>query len=245
MKVIIFIIVAICIFVLYYNSYNLKIVKNKFDAFDYCKETFDYKNPQFVKPNLLITPGESKYIMELARPNLSKSTLKHDRKVNTSIRSSETWFVPYEDPVANKIINRTVNYLRKNEGLNITPENCEKIQVVRYKPGDKYIPHHDNCVPNATDDCTKSKLKGGRRIVTVLLGLNEQGVDYKGGYTSFPNIGVKYRLPHNGGLMFYTQDRQMNKHHEFAKHGGDVVTNGEKWIANVWIHESNARNPNQ
>lgn len=215
---------------------ELRVVANQSEANKHCKKSPTYQNPQYIDPNILVKPEESKYIMDVARPQLKDSTLIGKTKINHQTRSSKSWFMPSDDKVARRVIGRVLEWLRTHEGLHISPEQCERLQVVRYTQGQKYKPHHDNCV-SSKEVCDNFKKNGGDRIITVILGLNEQGTDYTGGHTSFPKLGVKYRLPPTGGLMFYSMNKEGTKSHPFSLHGGESIHSGEKWIANIWIRE--------
>ena len=74
----------------------------------------------------------------------------------------------------------------------------------------------------------------GPRYITFIIYLND---DFKNGETFFPNINKKI-IPKTGkAAIFYNVDDKgliLQK----SLHTRLDVKNGEKWIANKWIHAS-------
>ena len=64
-------------------------------------------------------------------------------------------------------------------------ENCESIQILRYKNGEKYEPHFDYIRGK------RHQTPGGHRIATVLMYLSNAKM---GGETVFPSSEVIYLL---------------------------------------------------
>ena len=186
-----------------------------------------YTRPHFV--DNILSEEEAKYIIEQAKPKLKKSGLVSSNRHDDKVRNSQTAWVSKDDPKIKEIIQRILQI----KGLEFPIENCESLQVVKYEPGQYYKPHQDSCC-KFTSACWKHNRRGGHRIRTVILGLNE---GYEGGTTSFPNLDVKLKVPYRGGLVFRPLNDAGNWCHPYALHGGDPVERGEKWIANLWIHE--------
>lgn len=165
----------------------------------------------------VITIDEAQYIIHTATPHLRPSmVVGHDNPV-TDIRSSETAHISRDDPTVRDIIKR----------LCLPLDQCEALQVLRYRPGGFYKPHFDSCCDDS-DACVKFRKNSGQRTTTVILGLND---GYTGGGTGFPNIGMTYRTPMLGALEFTPSCAAENEH------GGNPVESGEKWIANLWVRE--------
>jgi len=176
--------------------------------------------PTYIEPRVIhnfISEDERKHIMEKARENLKASEVDVDRHVDKNIRVSETAWLTKSDPIVKNVIERCV-------ALTDRPiENCEDLQVVKYKTGGFYKPHQD-----AFNDTDKKK-----RMYTIILALNDE---YEGGETKFPNLNKSYKLKTGDALFFNTLDN-----YEFltkkALHGGNPVNKGEKWICNVWVRK--------
>jgi predicted 2-oxoglutarate/Fe(II)-dependent dioxygenase YbiX len=175
--------------------------------------------PVYHKPRVFhnfLTPDERRHIMTKAENNLKPSTVSKDKILDDSVRKSETAWLGREDPVVDAVIHRCLEYIDR------PVENCEKLQVLRYKPGGYYKPHQDS-------------IKDGRnpRLYTFILALNDE---YEGGETAFPNLGNEYKLNAGDALFFDTLD---NYELETSKalHGGKPVKSGEKWICNLWVRK--------
>lgn len=174
-----------------------------------------YTKPQVV-PNFL-TEQERKYIIEKARPELQPSTVDKNFRIDPTVRVSETAWLDLDDPVIEGVVRRCLKLTDR------PMVNCEKLQVLRYKPGGHYAPHQD----------TFSDKDANKRMYTVILALND---DYEEGETEFPNIGEKYKLKAGDALFFHTLDNYELMTTK-ALHGGRPVKNGEKWICNLWVHK--------
>jgi len=169
-----------------------------------------------VKIPEVLTEEECAHIRRAALPRLHPSTVGGMHQVNMNIRQSETAWLGREDPVVRKLIDRCLEHVDR------PVENCEKLQVLRYRPGGFYKPHYD-CF----------KYGDNPRMYTFIVALNE---NYEGGATAFPNIKQEYRLRTGDCLLFENLDN-----YEFmtskAWHGGKPVTKGEKWVCNLWVHK--------
>jgi predicted 2-oxoglutarate/Fe(II)-dependent dioxygenase YbiX len=101
-------------------------------------------------------------------------------------------------------------------------QNCEKLQILRYKSGGYYKPHQDAFENDSN-----------MRLYTFILALND---DYEGGETVFPNLGKEYKLKAGDALFFDTLDNYECMTSK-ALHGGKPVKSGEKWICNLWVRK--------
>ena len=179
-----------------------------------------YLIPTYVEPRIvrgLITEDERTHIIQKAEKKLEVSTVAKNRVVDKKVRDSETAWLDVSDPVVKCVMDKCV-------ALTDRPiTNCEHLQVLRYKPGGHYKPHHD----------TFSDTKGNKRMYTIILALND---DYEGGETEFPNLKKKYKMEAGDALFFHTLDNYELLTSK-ALHGGRPVKSGEKWICNLWVHK--------
>ena len=179
-----------------------------------------YLIPTYKEPKVLsnfITDEEINHIKEKARDNLVTSTVAQNERIDKNQRDSETAWLDLKDPIINQVVQRCVS-------LTDRPiDNCESLQVLRYKQGGHYRPHQD----------TFSDTEKNKRMYTIILALND---DYEGGETEFPNINRKYKLKKGDALFFHTLDNYELKTKK-ALHAGRPVQSGEKWICNLWVHK--------
>lgn len=174
-----------------------------------------YRDP--VVHESAVTREECEYIMKKARTQLKPSTVALSSVMDSKIRQSETAWLDTDDVVINRVCRRLL------QDCDRPFENCEQLQVVHYKPGGFYRPHQD-----AFEE-TKN-----RRMYTFIIGLND-GSEYEGGETSFPNLERTYKLKQGDVLLFDTLDNY-GMIPKGALHSGTPVLSGEKWIANLWVH---------
>ena len=179
-----------------------------------------YLIPTYQKPRVIpnfISDEEIEHIKKEAESRLSTSTVSMDITIDKTTRDSETAWLDFEDPIVNRVIQRSVNLTDRPR------KNCEKLQVVRYKTDGFYKPHQD----------TFSDTEGNKRMYTIILALND---DYEGGETAFPNLRRKYKLNKGDALFFHTLDNYELKTSK-ALHGGAPVKSGEKWVCNLWVNK--------
>ena len=178
-----------------------------------------YLLPVYQEPRVFhdfLIPEERIYIIKKAEENLEPSTVSQKGKVLESARKSETAWLDIGDPTIKTIVMRCLQHIDQ------PIRNCEKLQVLRYKPGGYYKPHQDVLVGVENP-----------RLYTFILALND---DYEGGETNFPNIGREYKLKAGDALFFDTLDNYELGTSK-ALHGGKPVKSGEKWICNLWVRK--------
>lgn len=140
--------------------------------------------------------------------------------------SRGTFFTLKENELIQRIDERLA------EMIKLPVENGEGLQILNYGLGGEYKPHFDYFPPNQPGSAVHVQ-KGGQRVVTVILYLNDVE---EGGETVFPDIGLKI-APFKGGAVYfsYFQNSQLDP---LTLHGGLPVIQGEKWIATRWVRES-------
>ena len=178
-----------------------------------------YMLPTYPRPVIIenfLSENERIHIKQKAESKLQVSTVAKDRKVDEKIRKSETAWLSTEDPIIKSVVERCIS--RTDRPI----ENCEQLQVLRYKPGGHYQPHQDVFYEDKN-----------KRVHIFILALNDE---YEGGETSFPNIKEKYKLRAGDALFFDTLDNYGLDTSD-ALHGGEPVKSGEKWVCNLWVHK--------
>ena len=199
-------------------------ISYKTSARGFCSESAEYVLP--VIHTNFITPQETEYILQTAKPHFSESKVVTGS--DTNIRKSKTAWLAKTDPTVGAIIQRVCDM------TNIPFENAEKMQVVRYEPDGFYNEHHDACCDDR-EECVEFEQNGGQRKITMLFYLTD---DFEGGATRFPKLNQEYKPPKYSGLLFHPLEKNGTKGHPSALHAGLPVTSGEKYIANVWLRET-------
>jgi prolyl 4-hydroxylase len=166
----------------------------------------------------LFSAAECKYLAVLAAPWLEQAMVNvdGDQTQLEGVRDADSSAIAHltEDLVVQRI-NRCVAAATRTK-----PEWGEPLNVLRYKPGQQYRPHHDG-----------ESGDGSIRIMTALIWLNEQ---FDGGETDFPMLNVRVRGG-VGDMLVFRNVHDDGSPDERLIHAGLPVTEGIKWMASRWI----------
>jgi len=133
----------------------------------------------------------------------------------------------------------------------LPPNRGENIEVLRYNPGEEYLPHHDYF------EDTINTRDGGQRMATVLMYLSDVE---EGGETVFPlgapfgwsrnphvtaenacamaragSIGVLSIKPRRGDAILFYSTHINGFTDQHSLHAGCPVIRGTKWTATQWL----------
>ena len=155
--------------------------------------------------------------------------------------SSNTWLPRDTSSLTEKV------YQRAAALTNIDPELFQKfhetsaqhhsiaesLQVVRYRKGEEYTPHHDFVSPPINDRFQ------GTRYATLLIYLNTVT---EGGETRFPRAVNNYNAegleiaPKAGTAVLFYNILEDGNLDDLSQHGSNKVTGKtNKWMANLWV----------
>ena len=186
------------------------------------------KHPRVVVFGGLLTDEECSALMALAAPRLARSETVDNAtggsEVNAARTSDGMFFERGEHALIRTIEQRIADLLQW------PLENGEGLQILRYRPGAEYRPHHDYFDP-VHSGTPRILERGGQRVATLVMYLNTPS---GGGATTFPDVGLEV-APVRGNAVFFSYDRA----HVSTKtlHGGAPVTAGEKWVATKWLRQ--------
>jgi prolyl 4-hydroxylase len=183
----------------------------------------------------VLSPEECQEIIAYGKPHMENSyvdngdTGSYDKETRSS---TQTWIKPDEIPC----LKRLSLYIEKITGL--SHKNQESWQLLRYKPGQKYVSHYDanhHLTPYYEEVKKMNMIKGcGERVYTFFIYLND---DFTDGTTYFPKLNVMFK-PKTGCAILWNNLDKNNMAHELSQHSGMPVGSGTKWAINVWVHES-------
>ena len=185
-------------------------------------------NPRIVVFGSLLSDQECEELIALARPRLARSltvaTKTGGEEINDDRTSNGMFFQRGESDVVRRLEARLARL------LNWPEENGEGLQILRYRPGAEYKPHHDYFDP-IHPGTPRILERGGQRVGTLVMYLNTPD---GGGATTFPDVGLEV-APVRGNAVFFSYDRA----HVSTKtlHGGAPVTAGQKWVATKWLRQ--------
>lgn len=186
------------------------------------------REPRLVVFGGLLSDDECAGLMALAESRLERSEIVDNQtggsEVNVARTSAGMFFQRCEAPLLERIEKRIAGLLRW------PLENGEGMQVLRYKPGEEYRPHHDYFDP-AQPGSVRILERGGQRVATLVIYLNTPAA---GGATTFPDVGLEVS-PVRGNAVYFSYD----KAHPGTRtlHGGAPVVEGEKWVATKWLRQ--------
>ena len=175
----------------------------------------------------ILSHDECDYIMKTANDSFARSSVV-GVEGESDVRTSETAWISKNDPVARKVLEHACKLTGKPY------ENTEDLQVVRYKPGTYYRAHHDACCEES-ESCSMFENKGGQRVGTLLVYLND---DFTDGETHFPDFDdIKLKAP-TGSAIYFEPLGSGDKCHPKALHAGLPISSGTKYVCNAWVREN-------
>ena len=205
-------------------------------------------SPRVFEVQNFLSKVEIDHVMKLATGmTLHQSSTKAgdsgDGRVDDETRNSRNTWVPRgKSAIVDAIYRRAADLMQLDEAylrirnkdemphLQTKSSNAELLQLVKYEIGQQYTAHHDFTIP--------STIAGQpMRFATILFYLNE---GMKGGETTFPRwLNAKDSkplkvVPQVGkAVLFYSllPDGNMD---ERSQHASAPVTDGEKWLINLW-----------
>jgi prolyl 4-hydroxylase len=190
------------------------------------------RNPRLVVFGNFLSEVECDELIELARPQLGRSTtidLTSGEGVVSDYRTSRgMFFARTGDPGQPELVRRIDE--RAAALMNWPVDRCESLQVLHYLQGEQYRPHHDYFNPHAPSTASRIS-RGGQRVGTLLMYLNTPGA---GGGTSFPDVDLEVRAV-RGQAVFFSYEHAGPESRTL--HASLPVLQGEKWIATRWFRQ--------
>lgn len=185
-------------------------------------------DPQIVLFGDFLGKQECDRLVEAARPRMQRSMTADPRTGETMVDMVRTsrgmFFHRDETPLVRTIEARIAKLLQW------PVSHGEHLQVLHYRPGDRYEPHYDYFDP-AQSGAAPLLARGGQRVATFLMYLREPE---RGGDTTFPDLGLSF-APKRGSALFFSYARPDPS--SKSLHGGAPVQAGEKWVATKWLRE--------
>jgi prolyl 4-hydroxylase len=203
--------------------------------------------PRVLEMDHFLSDYECRQLINMAsQKGLHPSTVVGSAGVDKRTRSSETtWLARSSDKLLDRIYRRAADVFQIDESLlrHTSPHYeteahhhsiAEDLQVVQYKKGQEYTPHHDFVYPSIAHRHQPT------RFATLLLYLH---APEEGGETFFPRslqttnhdgLVVEQTAMRGKAILFYNMLPDGNLD-DLSQHGSHPVTKGEKWVANLWV----------
>ncbi len=180
------------------------------------------ENPEVILLENLLDPIECQHLIDLATISLTKSTVAVHGQGQSTVSdyrtSDSTGLSKGQDDIVKSIEDR-ISLL-----FNWNNHDTDSLQVLRYRIGEQYKPHHDFFADGSTF------VRGvGERVATLILYL---GDPVRGGTTYFPELNLHVHCKKGSALFFsYPNPTPQSK----TLHAGAPVIEGTKWIATKWF----------
>jgi len=186
------------------------------------------REPRVIVFGGLLSDAECDGLMQLAGPRLLRSETVDNNTGGSEVNASRTSDGMFFERGEAELIARIE--VRIAALLNWPLDHGEGLQILRYRPGAEYKPHHDYFDP-VHPGTPKILERGGQRVATLVMYLNTPTA---GGSTTFPDVGLAV-APLRGNAVFFSYDRA----HVSTRtlHGGAPVMAGEKWVATKWLRQ--------
>ena len=116
-------------------------------------------------------------------------------------------------------------------------EHCERVQVTRYLPGQRFGLHHDAFDPATAEGQARLEcpVSGGQRVCTVLVYLNSLGRG-AGGRTAFGARDLSC-APQQGKALVFCPTLASGALDPAALHEAQRPVGEVKWVTQVWIRQ--------
>lgn len=190
--------------------------------------------PRIILFGNVLSHDECEQMIELSKPKMNKSTTVNNATGATELHKNRTsygaFFQINETPFIANIDRRT------SELMQLPIANGEGLQILNYRIGGEYKPHHDYFPPQETGSRVHVA-RGGQRVATLILYLNNVE---DGGETIFPEINLKV-APKQGNALYFAYTNSKSQVDPLTLHGGCPVLKGEKWIATKWMRQNEYR----
>lgn len=184
------------------------------------------KIPTLVVFGNLLSDEECDELVSLATTRLQRSTTPNHEsgisEVNPGRTSQGTFLQLAEFPICERIERRLAELVRWPSHL------AEGLQILKYEPGDEYLPHHDYFDPTLPG-MARQAATFGQRVASLIMYLKAPEA---GGATAFPFAGLDVS-PVKGTGVFFSYPRP----HPDTRtlHAGKPVLAGEKFVATKWF----------
>ena len=167
---------------------------------------------------------ECQWLIAAAQPWLERATLHNKGVAEARTNEYAVLNVLRTDLIVEMVRARIANEIG-------APLPCLEVsQVLRYAPGEEFLPHYDFLHPLVNHEEIE---RFGQRSATVLIYLNE---DFEGGETRFLQLGIDHRGMTGDAIVFGNlgPGRMPDPR---TQHAGLPPSSGVKWLFSQWIRD--------
>ncbi len=209
---------------------DVRIKLGELDEDSHYDDLIHHNDPPIRTVEEFLDPRTCDYLMKVAEPFLNRAYV-NDGAGGAQLDPTRTnWamsFFPLESDLVVQKVNKKIAELMEQP-----VSHGEPLSVMRYEPGQAYLPHYDYFNPDYPAHVSHLKT-GGQRIKTFLVYLND---GYEAGETQFPNLNWQFK----GGIgdsIIFDNVREDGSLIENSLHSGLPPLKGEKWIVSKWLKD--------
>ena len=191
----------------------------------------EYNNePQVLTIDNFLLDNECEHFIKLSnkRLKLAKVVGKTETVLSKGRNNRNCWIEHNHDEITKRVVERISKLVK------MPVSHAENYQIIHYAKNQKYDYHFDGF---PIDDSDKSKIfmnKGGQRMKTALVYLNDVE---EGGETGFRELNIIVKPKKGRLVLFENCYPNTNEPHPKSLHSGMPVIKGEKYAFNLWFRE--------
>lgn len=189
--------------------------------------------PRVARVDGLFSAEECRFVIAMAEPHLRRSQVLDPSLGSGSVHAIRNSSDAAFDPLLEDFCLRLLQ-LRMAFAAGCELAQGEQLIVLRYQPGERYLPHRDYFSPNAL---AAHRPDAGQRMTTVCVYLNPVTA---GGGTEFPELGIRVDPTPGAAIVFDNLDAT-GAPAASSCHAGLAVESGEKWLATLWFRQRRYR----
>lgn len=195
-----------------------------------CKQVSSPSSPLVTTVPHFVSDAEADHLIQLASGRFAPSVTvdaKTSARVRNRDRTSYTVFLEHgEDATVRNIEQRAAQMLQ------LPAANLERLQVVRYAPGQFYKAHYDWIEPSSAE-----VKMNGQRLATLFVYLNTLPASEPGGGTHFPKLNLTVRPVKGTAAVWSNVLPNTGKVDDRTLHAGQEVKTAVKYGLNIWFRD--------
>jgi len=216
----------------YYNVILFHyVVDTKFSKMEKIYLSHD---PEIYIIDNFISDEDCDHFINISKNNLQRALVSgNGNGYESKGRSGQNcWLQHDKDKVTENIANRIAKLVE------YPLENAESFQFIYYGKDQEYYNHCDAYSFDKSEKTARCILRGGQRIVTALVYLNNVE---KGGHTRFSKLNINVEAKKGRILVFQNCIKGTNIVHNLTEHAGTPVIEGEKYAFNLWFRQQSKK----
>ena len=187
-------------------------------------------DPRVIIIKNFLSNEECDHFVKLSEGKLERALVSSEKEgiISKGRSGSNCWITHNNDDKTLAIANRISNIIE------IPLENTESYQIIYYDKEQEYFNHYDAWDFNDVDKSKRNLKRGGQRLFTALVYLNDVE---EGGSTKFTKLNIDVKAEKGKLLIFENVYEDTNIRHYLSEHAGRPVIKGEKYAFNLWFRE--------